>query len=187
MDSRCDFNSRTQIREITKRNLRAKDGLSVVSQSPEEAHDGPSALRVQSGGWFVQEQKKFRLGGEFNRNGQPLPLLNTQGTDDSVRIFLQTAHQETPLDICLLLSHGDILRLTKNGRKEDRLADGRSGLVGIHLLTVSGLGLEIGRKGLAAHEPVAGHDTNGRALGKDVQKGSLFFEVESVSSDALNK
>jgi len=59
--------------------------------------------------------------------------------------------------------------------------------VRIHLLSVSGLGLEVGRKGLTAHEPVASHDADGRALGGGVQKRGLFFKVGSVSSDAVSK
>ena len=43
-----------------------------------------------------------------------------------------------------------------------------------HLLTVSGLGLEVSREGLAVHEPIASNDTDGRALGEDVQKRGLF-------------
>ena len=46
--------------------------------------------------------------------------------------------------------------------------------MGIHLLTVPGLGLEVRREGLTVHEPIAGNDTDGRALGEDVQKRSLF-------------
>ena len=45
----------------------------------------------------------------------------------------------------------------------------------IHLLTISGLGLEIRREGLTVHEPVSSDYTDGSALGENVQKGGLFF------------
>jgi len=46
----------------------------------------------------------------------------------------------------------------------------------IHLLTVPGLGLEVRREGLTVHEHTPSNDTDGRALGKDVQKRGLFFK-----------
>ena len=44
----------------------------------------------------------------------------------------------------------------------------------IHLLTVPSLSLEVHREGLTVHEPIASNDTDGRALGEDVQKRGLF-------------
>ena len=107
-----------------KNDVRAEDSLSVVGQSPEEAHNSPSALRVQSGGRLVQEQEKFRLGCELDSDGQPLPLFDTQCTNNGISILLQTTHQETFLNVGLLLSHGNSLGLTKDGREKDCLADG---------------------------------------------------------------
>jgi len=43
----------SQIRNIAGSDSRAENGLPVISQSPEETHDGPSALRIQSGSWLV--------------------------------------------------------------------------------------------------------------------------------------
>jgi len=108
-------------------------------------------------------------------------MFDTQGTDDRVRVFLQTAHQETFLNVRLLFGQGNVSGLTKNGGEPDRLADGRSWFVGIHLLTVSGLGLEVRGKGLTIHESVASYDTNGRAVGEDVQKRGLCFKRVSLA------
>jgi hypothetical protein len=74
----------------------------------------------------------------------------------------------------LLLCHGNIPGLTKNSREKDRLADRQSGFMRIHSLTVPSLHLEVCWEGLTVHEPVPTDDTNGRALGEDVQKGGLF-------------
>ena len=68
-----------------KNNACAEDSLSVVGQSPEEAHDSPGALRVQSGGRLVQEQEKLQLSCEFDSDGQPLPLFDTQCTNNGIR------------------------------------------------------------------------------------------------------
>jgi hypothetical protein len=158
--------------------LCAEGSLSVVGRSPEEAHDGPSTLRVQSGGRLVQEQEKLGLCSKLGSDGQPLPLFDTQGTNNGVGILLQTTHQEIFLNIRLLLHHGNIPRLTKNSREEDRLADGRGGLRHIHLLTVPGLRLEVRWEGLTVHEAIATNVTDGRALGEDVQKG-VYFQARS--------
>jgi len=56
-------------------------------------------------------------------------------------------------------------------------------LVCVHLLTVSGLGLEVGREGLTVHKPIAGDDTDGCALGEDVQKRGLFFFSSAINLD----
>ena len=107
-----------------KSNARADNSLSVVGQSHKEAHDSPSTLRVQSRGRLIQEQQKLGLSSELDSDSQPLPLLDTQATNDSIGILLQTTHQQTFLNIRPLLFHRNILRLTKNGREKDRLADG---------------------------------------------------------------
>ena len=159
-----------------KSDARAKNSLSVVSKCPEEAHDTPSALRVQSGGRLVQEQKKLRLRCELDSDRQSLPLFATQCPNNGIGILLQTTHQETFLDIGLLLCRGNILRLTKNGREKDCLADGRSGLVRIQLLTVTGLGLKVCREGLTVHEHIPSNDADRRALSEDVQERCLFFK-----------
>ena len=159
-----------------KSDARAEDSLSIVSKCPEEAHDTPSALRVQSGGRLVQEQEKLRLRCELDSDRQSLPLFATQCPNNGIGILLQTTHQETFLNIGLLLCRGHILRLTKNSREKDCLADGRGGLMRIHLLTVPGLGLEVCRGGLAVHEHIPSHDADGRAFGEDVQKRRLFFK-----------
>lgn len=39
----------------------AKDNLSNLRMGTEESHDGPSTLRVQTGGWFIQEPEEPRL------------------------------------------------------------------------------------------------------------------------------
>lgn len=52
--------------------------------------------------------------------------------------------------------------------------------MGIHSLTVSGLSLEVPRKGLPVDVPIAGYGISGRALGEDAQKWSLFFECVSL-------
>ena len=69
--------------------------------------------------------------------------------------------------------------MTKNGGENDRLTDGRSGLMGIRLLTVSSLCLEVRREGVSVHESVTGNDTNRSAFGKDVQKRGLFSSAFS--------
>ena len=48
--------------------------------------------------------------------------------------------------------------------------------MGIHLLTVSGLSLEVRGKGLPVHEPVASNNTNRGALGEYVQKRGLLLK-----------
>ena len=174
MNPKMSFNPRSQ-NEKSGSGLRAEDGLSVIGQSPETAHDSPSTLRIQSRCRLVQEQQELRFGGKFNSDGQPLPVLDAQGTDDGVRILLQTAHQETLLSVCLLFGRRNVLGLTKNCGEDDRLTDRRSGLVCVHLLTVSGLGLEVHRQGLTVHEPITGNDTDVRALGEDVQQRGLFL------------
>ena len=79
---------------------RAEDSLPIISQSPEDAHDGSSPLRFQYRSWLVQEQKECRLGSEFGAHG----------TDGSVRVYvlLQTAHQETLPDIRAFLGQGNV-------------------------------------------------------------------------------
>ena len=168
MNPESSFNMGSQT-EKSNNDVRAENSLSVISQGPEEAHNSPSTLRIQSGRRLVQEQEEFRFGSELDGDRQSLPVLDTQGTDNGIPVLLQAAHQETLLDVRLLFGHRYFWGLTKNGREEDRLADGRSGLVSVHLLAVPSLGLEIHRQGLAVHEPIASNDADIRALGEDVQ------------------
>ena len=107
-----------------KSDARAENSLSVVGQSPKEAHDSPSALRVQSGGRLVQEQEKLGLRCELDSDRQPLPLFDAQCPNNGISIFLQSTHQETFFNVGLLLCQGNILGLTKDGREKDCLADG---------------------------------------------------------------
>jgi hypothetical protein len=138
-------------------------------------------LRIQPRGRLVQEQEELRLRGQLDGDSQPLPMLDTQRTNDRVRIPLQPAHQQTLLDVRFLLGHRNVLGLTKDRREQDRFANGRSALVRVHLLAVPGLGLEVRREGLAVHEPIAGNDTDARALGEDVQQRGLFFSWSARS------
>ena len=105
-----------------------------------------------------------------HEKGDHLPPTRKSSTGISV----QPAHQETFLSICHLLYPWNVLGLMKNGGKDDGLADGRSRLaVRVHLLAVSGLGLEVHGEGLTVDEPVAGNDTDVRALCEDVQQHIL--------------
>ena len=154
---------------------RAKDGLSVVGQSPEEAYNCPSALRIQPRSRFVQEQEKLRFGSKLDGNGQPLPVFDAQRADNSVCTLLQAAHQETFLSICHLLCLRNVPGLTKNCREKDCLADRRSWLVCVHLLTVSRLTLEVHREGSTVHEPITSDDTDVRTLCEYIQQCGLFL------------
>ena len=157
----------------TRRDARAEDGLSVISQSPEEADDSPSALRIQPGRRLVQEQKELRFGGKLNGDSQPLPVFDAQSSDNRVRILVQPAHQETFLSVRHFLCPRNVLGLTKDGGEDDGLADGGSRLVRVHLLAISGLGLEVHGKGLTVDEPITGNDADVRALCEDVQQRCL--------------
>ena len=159
-----------------KSDTRVEDSLSVVSQIPEEAHDSPGPSESPSGGRLVQEQEKLGLSGELDSDCQHLPLFGTKGPNDSICTVLQTTHREAFLNIHLLLCHGNILRLTKNSRETNFLADKRSGHVCIHLLTIPSLNLEIRRESLTVHEPGASNNTDGRTLGENVQKRGLLFK-----------
>ncbi len=57
---------------------RAKNCLTIVSKGPEEGHDGPSTLRVESRSGLVKEEQEFRLqprisGAKYSVNHEILP------------------------------------------------------------------------------------------------------------------
>ena len=59
----------------------AENGLTIVCQLAQEGADCPGALRVETTGRFIQEQKQLRFGCKFHANSQKLPLLDIQAWD----------------------------------------------------------------------------------------------------------
>jgi hypothetical protein len=101
--------------EIEKGNVRAKNRLSLVSQTSKERNDSPGTLRVKTRCRLVQKQQKFGLiayhetlsieesrvlylRSQLNSDGRPLAILDVQGTNNSIRIFVKAAHLDALLD-----------------------------------------------------------------------------------------
>jgi hypothetical protein len=47
-----------------------QDSLAVARELFHKVADGPRGLTVEAGGRFIEEEKEFGTGGEFNANGQ---------------------------------------------------------------------------------------------------------------------
>lgn len=63
----------------------AQDSLPIISETTEESHDGPGALRIESRSGFVQKEEKLGLRSKLNSNSRPLPLLDTERPNHSIR------------------------------------------------------------------------------------------------------
>jgi len=115
----------------------AQNCLAVLSEGPQESHDGPSTLRVETGGRLVQEEKKLWLCSELDTDGSALAVLDAEGTNDGVCVVLEATHLETLVDVGLLLSERDLRRLAELGGEKKCLANGGLWLVRIGLLAVT--------------------------------------------------
>lgn len=172
---------------------RAEDREAVVRETAQEGHDSPCALRVETGGRFVQEQQETGLqndadqrlgigcnsgtatdlGSELDTDRRTLAVFNPEGTNDSIRLSLESTHVQDLFDVGLLLRIGDRARLAHLGGEEERFADGGRGGVRVHLLAVSSLTLEIGGRCVSVDEAVTSDYTCGRPLGEHVEKCGL--------------
>lgn len=63
---------------------RAQDLLAGSGEFAQESDDIVSALTVQTGSWFVQEEQELRLGGKLDTNGQPLSSFNSETKTERV-------------------------------------------------------------------------------------------------------
>jgi hypothetical protein len=50
----------------------------VFSELSEELKNVPRGLRIQSRGWFVEEQEQLGLGNELDTNSQSLSLFDVE-------------------------------------------------------------------------------------------------------------
>jgi len=78
---------------------RAKNGLALVRKLPQEPHDVPCALTIQSRGRFVQEQQQFWLGGELDTDRKTLAGFNVQRYGNRVGERLKLQKFDDLLDI----------------------------------------------------------------------------------------
>ena len=88
-----------------------KNGLTLVRELLQEPNNVPSALSVQSGCRFIQEQQKLRFGSEFDTDRETLAGLDVQGYDDRVGQGLKLQELDDLLDVCILLLLRDVVWL----------------------------------------------------------------------------
>ena len=87
----------------------AQDSLAVIRQRPEERHDSPRALRIKTGGGFVEEQEELGLGSEFDTDSGTLLVLNAQRSDRGISVGSQTTHFQTFFDAGWCCQHDKFL------------------------------------------------------------------------------
>ena len=63
---------------------RAKNGLALVRELPQEPDDVPRALTVQPGRRFIQEQQELRFRSEFDTDRKTLASFDVQREDNRI-------------------------------------------------------------------------------------------------------
>lgn len=123
-----------------------KDGLADIGKFPEKSHRVERGLTVQSGSWFVEEDKDRRFRYELNANRHSLALLNgkTRPKPANQRVLevVEFEKVDDGINVCQLLLSRCVPTLTKQSRKLESLSHGAERFVDIKLLAVSSRSLE---------------------------------------------
>lgn len=116
----------------------AQNRLACVRQPSQEADNVVRRKRVQPGRWLIQEEKQFRLAGQFNSNRQPLALLlietHATGANHCARDGPHFQQVDDLLAVVVLFLDGHFSRLPKESGESKGLANCSRRLVYVHLL-----------------------------------------------------
>lgn len=135
----------------------AQDGLAGVGEFAEEAHNVEGGARVETRRGFVEEEEQLRLGGEFDADGQTLPLFLVQalanlsygGAGDGPH-FEQVDDRFT---VFQLLFPWYFSRLAEKSRELKCFPNSGGRFMDIHLLCETGRSLErLGKRSTINHK-----------------------------------
>ena len=120
-------------------------------------------------------KQQLRLRRELDTDRETLARLDAQAEDERVREVLELEHFDHLLDIFVLLSRGNLSRLTEVSGEPHSLPNGGGALVNVHLLSVRRVAGEVQVERLAVEEQCAGDNTDVLALSEYIQTSCLAF------------
>lgn len=151
----------------------AQDGLSSVGELLEHTADGEGGLTVQTRGRLVEEEEHGRLGSKFDTDSNTLSVSHSQTkgrvANDGIGELVKLEELDDVFDVLVLLLNGCLIRLSEISTESQSLSNTAHGLVDVLLLCVTTLSLEGNVDRLALDETVTFDDTNGLAVGENVE------------------